>query len=238
MALPKIVAPEFETTIPSTNQQIKFRPFLVKEEKLLFMASATDNTKDMANAIVRILENCVITDLDINSLASFDIEYLFLQLRAKSVGEVISLQMKHIDPESECKHVHGVEVPLEDIKVSESEGHTSVLQMTDKIGIQMRYPGVSEITEVEHLMDAEDTEAMFKYAIQGIESVFEGEEVYDQFTEKELMEFVDSLSTTQFEKIIGFYDTMPKLRHTIEWTCSECEKTEKMELEGLASFFS
>lgn len=237
MALPKIIAPEFETTIPSTKQKITFRPFLVKEEKLLFMAAESATSVDISRAIVTILENCITSEFDVDTLSGFDVEFLFLQLRSKSVGEAIKLHLSHTS-ESECKYVQEYEVDINSITIQEVDGHTNILQLTDKIGMEMRYPGVKDIVQAENIATAANAEEMFKFAIRGIVQVYDGDDVYDEFTEEELMDFVESLSTAQFQKILDFYDTMPKLRHTIEWTCPECQVEESSTVEGLAGFFT
>jgi hypothetical protein len=239
MALPKIMAPEFTTVVPSTKQEVTFRPFLVKEEKILFMAAQSESSRDIAAAIKKMLENCISTDIDIESLAGFDIEYLFLQLRSKSVGEVIELQMAHVTPEYKeaCNHVHAIEVDISAVQIVEDESHSCNLQMTDSIGVVMRYPGISDMLAAEDILTADNKMDMFKFAARGIVQVFDSEEVYDEFTDEELMDFVESLSNDQFQKIVDFYDTMPKLRHSIEWTCPECSKTEISVVEGLQGFF-
>lgn len=237
MALPKIMAPEFTTKIPSTKQEVKFRPFLVKEEKLLFMAAQSDDPGDIADAIAKTLQNCLITDVDVSTLAAFDLEYMFLQLRSKSVGEVVQLQMAHRG-ETECKHIHQVEVDLGSIELIFDEDHSNVIKITDDIGVVMRYPGIGDMAEVQKAVTSEDQMDMFAFATKLITQVYDGENVYDDFTDEELMDFVESLSNDQFTNIMQFYDTMPKLRHLIEWTCPECGETETTVVEGLAGFFT
>ena len=239
MPLPKIATPTYELELPSSGELIRYRPFLVKEEKILFMAAQSDSTRDIAGAIKKMLENCIVTDIDIDSLAGFDIEYLFLQLRSKSVGEVIELQMIHNEANrEECNHVHSVEVDIGEIQIIEEKGHTNTLKITDDIGIVMKYPNISDMTEAEDILTARDEMDMFKFASRGVVQVYDKDEVYDQFTDEELMDFIESLSNDQFKQIINFYDTMPKLRHIIECECPQCGKTETTVVEGLQGFFT
>ena len=150
MALPQIVAPEFTTIIPSTNKEITFRPYLVKEEKVLFMAQSSGETKDMAAAIATILDQCILTeDVDVNAFSSFDIEYMFLQIRARSVGEVIKLDLRHtpsiIEANTACSYVCPYEINIDDIKVETGDDHSNILNLTDSIGIEMRYPNAIDM---------------------------------------------------------------------------------------------
>ena len=243
MALPKIVAPEFTTIIPSTKQEIRFRPYLVKEEKVLFMAQVSGETKDMASAIATILDQCILTeDVDVSTFASFDIEYMFLQIRARSVGEVIKLELKHSEFEpganTVCNYVHEHEIYIDDVKVETGDDHTNILKLTDSIGIEMRYPTALDMIQYDSIEEAENHTDMFDYAGAHIVQVFDGEETYDSFTEEELNAFMESLSTKQFGKIIHFFESMPKLRHSFEWICPQCKEVEYIHLEGLNSFFT
>jgi len=231
--LPVLTAPEFEATIPSTSQQIKFRPFLVKEEKILYMAMESDDPKDMQKAVSNILRACIIDDIDVNRLSSFDIEYMFLMLRAKSVGEVIKIKVHHKDTEA-CPEINEVEINVDDVKMRTDEGHTKKIQITDDIGLVMKYPSLSMDTE---LVLSDNIENVMQLVTSCIETVWNGDEVIDLFEKEDLRRFVESFNKDQFAKVIDFFKTMPRLSHTIDYTCKTCGKEEQIVLEGLQSFF-
>ena len=231
MALPVMVTPEFETTIPSTEKDIKFRPFLVKEEKILFMALQGQDPSEMSNAVKRVLQNCILTsDVDVDSLATFDIEYLFLRLRAKSVGEVIELRLKH--REGDCNYVHNYELNLEDVKVQFDEELDNKVQLSDQVGIVLKYPTIDSAQTADN-----DLDEMMDFVADCVEMVYDSDNVYENFSKDEIKQFLESLNGTQFKKVRDFFNKVPKLSHDIEWTCPQCGKTEKVYLEGLASFF-
>lgn len=236
MALPILNSPEFEATIPSTKQKIFFRPFLVKEEKLLFMAMQGGDSKEIQNAVRRILQACIKTeDVDVDKLAVFDIEYLFMQLRGKSVGENIELRLRHRDNE-ECKYVQDIELNIDDIQVTFPEGHTNTIMITDDIGMKLNYPTMNTIGDASP--DANDMDGIMNIIANSVECVFDKEEVYESFTKKDIVEFIESLSQTQFSKLTEFFSTLPKLTHDITWKCPTCGVEEHVHLEGLDSFFT
>ena len=230
MALPSISLPTFSMKIPSTGKTIKYRPFLVKEEKILLMALEGKDRSEITQAIYDILEECVVTKkVDFKKLPTFDIEYMFMMLRAKSVGELITFTMSHSE-ESECKHRSEVAVNINDIKV-EGEVLDGKIMLTDDIGIQMHYPTIEAIEELNK------EEAVLSVIASCIDLVFDADDVYDDFTHKEMMEWLGNLNTSQFEKINEFFSNTPKLRHIIEWTCKECGEKDSVEIEGLYNFF-
>jgi len=231
MALPSLTAPEFFTKIPSTGKEIKYRPFLVKEEKILLMALEGNDQTEITNAIITILGNCLEEGIDIDKLATFDVEYLFLRLRGKSVGEVIELRMSHAD--SECKHRTEVEVNIDDINVTEERPENKI-QLTDEIGIKLRYAGVNDLKT----MNPDSSEDLFALIVDCIEFIYDSENVYSEFTKKELADWLEQLSSEQFKKITNFFETAPKLSHKIEWKCSACGEEDSLTLEGLTSFFT
>ena len=237
MPLPKVMTPEYSTEIPSTKASVRYRPFLIKEEKILYMALESGQPADMITAIKQILRNCILTEeVAIDKLANFDIEYLFLQIRMRSVGEVVKLKMKHPGEDPECKHETDVEINLEDIKIKFDPEHTNVIDVKDDIGIKFRYPTIDEIDAImsgTSLMDSS-----MDVLIKSIESIYDKDNVYEDFTKEELNEFLENLSNEDFKKLNKFFSTMPTLKHDVEWTCPECGKTEKITLQGLQSFFS
>jgi len=234
MALPKLATPEFETVIPSTKEPIKFRPFLVKEEKILYMALESGDTNDIKNGILGILDNCILTPgVNVNEFATYDVEYLFLKLRSKSVGEIISLNIKH--QYSECEGIKSYELNLDDVEIHYNEDHKDTIMITDKVGIKMKMPNLTDV--LNNTSNDIDVDSIFKLLLKSVECIFDEENVYDEFSEDELKEFMDNLTQDQFLEVQKFFDTIPKLYHSIEWTCDQCGETETIELQGLQSFF-
>ena len=238
MSLPKLNVPVYETILPSTEKVIKYRPFLVKEEKLLLTALEDGDEKVIFNAVKQIIKNCVKENLKIEDLPTFDIEYLFLRLRAKSVGEKVTIGLKPFpcsqNEEELCKYTTEVEINLEEVKVIKDKKHLSKIMITDEIGIKMKYPDISSIEIKES-----DSETAMKMIGNCIEMIFTEEETHDRgsFTEKELDEFLDSLSSAQFAKIKEFFETMPVLKHTVKYKCSTCGEDKETTVQGLNSFF-
>jgi len=232
MSLPKLLAPEFGAKIPSTGQEIRYRPFLVKEEKILLMAMEGNDQKEITKSVVKLLDSCILTDgIDASKLATFDVEYLFLKLRGKSVGEVVNLKIGHPD-ESECSHKSDIQINLDDIVV-EGEMRKNVIKITDDIGVKVRYPSLSDLSDI----DTENQADLMRIIVRCIDQVFDEENVYSDFSEDEMSEWVDGLSQQQFQEITKFFEDMPKLSHEVKWTCKECGKEDSVRLEGLQSFF-
>jgi hypothetical protein len=236
MALPKLAAPRFAVELPSTGQRISFRPFLVKEEKALLMAATSDDQNSMIDAVKDVLSACVIdSDVNVATLPFFDLEYLFLNLRAKSVGEVVKLEYRHTGGKNysgiECEAVTPVEINLERVKVERNEKHTNKIQITDQLGVVMRYPTISDIKLVNDGADE------LKMIAKCIVSVYDEENVYEPDNLQDAVDFIDSLNTQQFAKIMEFIATMPKLRHTFSYKCKGCGQEDKVTLEGLSDFF-
>jgi hypothetical protein len=231
MALPSITTPTFKTTIPSTGQKIEFRPFLVKEEKILLMALEGGDASEMAEAMKKILTTCILDDVDVDKLATFDVEYLFLKLRAKSVGEVIELRIGHTG-DNKCDHKSEVKINIDDIKVSGVKKDKKVM-MTDDIGVVLHYPSMSDVSKIK----SDDKEAPFKIIASCIDMVFDANNVYEEFTQQEMEKWLESLSQTQFDNIAKFFNDLPVLKHKVEWTCEKCGEKDKFNIEGLASFF-
>jgi len=236
MPLPKIVTPTYELRLPSTDQVIKYRPFLVKEEKVLLMAMESEDESQMINAVKTILKNCIVSRIKVDDLAVFDIEYLFLNIRAKSVGEQIELNITCPD---DGETMVPVELNVEDIEVQKSEDHSNIIQLNDTISVVMKYPSMEMFVKTNFTAGAK-TEDVFEIAASCIDQVVEGEDVYEtkSFSKKEINEFLDSLDTAQFLLIQKFFETMPKLSHTIKVTNPVTEVESDVVLEGLASFFA
>ncbi len=236
MPLPKIVTPTYELRLPSTDQLIKYRPFLVKEEKVLLMAMESEDENQMINAVKTILKNCIISKIKVDDLAVFDIEYLFLNIRAKSVGEQIDLNITCPD---DGETTVPLELNVEDIKVQKSEDHSRIISLNDTISVVMKYPSMEMFVKTNFTANAK-TEDVFEIAASCIEQVVEGEDVYEtkSFSKKEINEFLDSLDTAQFLLIQKFFETMPKLSHTVKVTNPVTNVESDVVLEGLASFFA
>ena len=239
MALPKLTVPEYEAILPSTEKVIKYRPFLVKEEKILLTALEAEDDDIMADAIRQIVNNCVLEELDVFKLPTFDIEYLFLRLRAKSVGEKVTLGLRPWGcPNNEgklCEKSTEVEINLEEVKVIKDENHSSKIMLNDEIGVKMKYPDIKNII----IIDADSAITGMNIVRNCVDMVFTKDETFerDSFTDEELEEFIDSLNSDQFKKIKEFFDTMPTLKHTTKYKCETCGEEKETTLQGLNSFF-
>lgn len=229
MSLPKLNTPVYEAILPSTEKVVKYRPFLVKEEKVLLTAMEDGSQTALMNAIKTILKNCIQGKVNVDRLPLFDIEYLFLKLRSKSIGEISEIGLKCTD--MECGGVNQLSINMDEIEVTKPKGHNRKIMISDDVGVMMSYPVMktSGITE-------EDGMAIVKDCI---EMIFTEEETHerDSFTSKELDEFIDSMDTKQFAKIKEFFDTMPKLEHMINYKCVKCGEDKEITLQGLDSFF-
>ena len=239
MSLPKLNVPVYETVLPSTEKVIKYRPFLVKEEKVLLTAMEDGKTETIMNAVKQVLKNCIQSKIDLDKLPTFDLEFLFLRLRAKSVGEEVTIGLKPWGcPQNNgelCDKTTEVKVNLEEVKVIKDEKHTSKIMLDDNVGIKMRYPDISKI----NIDTGNDMETGMKMIHQSIDMIFTSEETHerDTISETELDDFIDSLNTEQFGKIREFFDTMPQLKHTAKYTCSTCGEEKETTITGLNSFF-
>ena len=234
MALPKLNVPMYDLELPSTKEKITYRPFLVKEEKILLLALEEENEKAMAVALKQIVNNCTSGLDNIDQLPLFDLEYMFLRIRAKSVGEVADLKLLC---EDDGKTYVDVQIPLEEIEVSFTEGHTNKINLTDDVIVEMRYPTFEMLGVAPGDMNVEKT---FQLIGSCIERIYEGETVHERadFSNKELGEFLDSLSSEQFQSVQTFFETMPKLKHEVKFKNPNTKKQNKVTLEGLQSFFA
>ena len=236
MSLPKINTPEYRLVIPSTDEEIRYRPFLVKEEKLLLIAQETGTDKATYEAIRNIITSCCLDPVDIDKLPLFDMEYIFLNVRAKSVGESVKLKVKC--PDDEETEVE-VEVDLTEINVEMSDDHDARIQLTDNIGVLMSYPNFATVTKVQKMEEGKETEQLFEMIASCMFQVWEGEETYDamDYTAKDKREFLESLDHKQFEKLQIFFETMPTLKHEVEVTNPKTNVTSKVTLSGINAFF-
>ena len=233
MALPKINTPTFELEIPSTKEKLTYRPFLVKEEKILLLAMEQDKEEDMMRAVKQIIHNCTFEKLDLDDLALFDIEFVFLRIRSKSVGEVVNLKLLC---EDDGKTYADVEINLDDVAVDYPEGHSNKIELDDNVGMLMQYP---QFETAMGMTSKSDTENVFTMIKQSIKQVYDGETLHERtdFTEKELDEFLESLSSKHFQKMQQFFETMPRVRHTVKFKNPKTKKNNTVVLEGLNAFF-
>ena len=237
MSLPKMQLPLYTLTVPSTKKEVRFRPFLVKEEKALLIAQQSEEPKVMVNTLKSIIVDCIQDPIDVDTLAMFDYEYLFTQIRSKSVGEIVDLVFLCDDCEDEKARAK-VSMDITKFEVQFNESHTNKIQLTDNIGIIMKYPSLDTIDELENASEG-NVDAVFTVVSDCIEFIYDGEEVYPtkEQTKEEVLEFLNNLTQEQFTKIQEFFDTMPKMSQPIEYDCPVCNKHHKKVLEGLASFF-
>ena len=239
MPLPKIATPSYELELPSTGETIHYRPFLVKEEKVLVIALESEDTKQITTAIKTVIKNCILTkNIKVETLPTFDIEYLFLNIRAKSVGEEIEVNV--ICPDDEETTVT-VKIDLDSIKVQKNENHTNKIKIDDSIMMEMKYPSLDQF--IKNNFDFKKTNAMeqsFDLIASCIDKIYTEEEVWSagDVAKKELMEFLEQMNSTQFKEIETFFETMPKLSHTIQVTNPKTEVESEVILEGLSSFFA
>ena len=243
MALPKVSTPTYELTVPSTGEKVSYRPFLVKEEKTLLMAAEDQNISTITKAMRDIISTCTEGEVDLKTLAPYDIEYIFLQLRGKSIGDVINLNLKKPDSieceESECPGSTEIKVNIDDIKIDTSTIVDSKIQLTEDIGIKLGFPQLDSVQKYTTKGGGMTPDGVFKMINDCIEYIWEGKEIYKakDSTQKELNDFIESLNTEQFNKIRNFFESMPRLRHEVTWTCSKCDKSAPLLLEGIDSFF-
>ena len=249
MGLPTIAVPEYTLTIPSTGKEVKYRPFLVKEEKILLLAMESEKTEEIITATKTIIENCVYGDFDVNEMPTFDIEYIFLQLRAKAKGEVLDLTYKC----PKCELEIPININIDDIAVQRNKEHNKDVKLTEELGVMMKYPNLSLQTQIAQAADGRpEIEGLFDTMIACIDYIYDKETTYSSkdHTHQEMITFIESLTDDQFQKLAKFFETAPALRHNIELHCKnkgkvpkgekkkECGYKEKITLEGLNSFFA
>ena len=239
MPLPKIAAPTYELELPSTEETIQFRPFLVKEEKLLVIALESEDTKQITTAIKTVIKNCILTKgIKVENLPTFDIEYLFLNIRGKSVGEELDVNI--ICPDDGVTGV-SIMINLEDIEVQKNDNHEKKIKIDDSIMIEMKYPSLDQF--IKNNFDFNKRNAMdqsFELIASCIGTIFTEEEAWStaDCSKKEITEFLESMNSSQFKGIEKFFETMPKLSHTVKVRNPKTKVESEVVLEGLASFFA
>ena len=236
MALPKLTTPTYELEIPSTDEKIKYRPFLVKEEKILMMAMESKASADITQAVKDIVNECTFNKVNISNMPMFDVEYIFLQIRSKSVGEVSKLKLLCPD---DGKTYADVELNLNEVKVQVGDDHTNKIKLSDDMGMIMKYPTIDSFKDsgIKNITATNMLEVISTCILQIYEE--DGKKTYDpkDQTQKELTDFIEQLSTKQFKDVQSFFDTMPKLKHEITIKNPKTKKESKITLTGLNDFF-
>jgi len=239
MPLPKIATPTYELELPSTGQTVKYRPFLVKEEKLLVIALESEDTKQITTAIKTVIKNCIETkNIKVEALPTFDIEFLFLNIRGKSVGEEIEVNV--ICPDDGETYVP-VKISVDDIQVQRNDEHTKQIKLDDNLMMEMKYPSLDQFIKNNFDLSSNNVmEQSFELVASCVDKIYNEDEVWSasDVTKKELMEFLDQMNSNQFKQVEKFFETMPKLSHTVKVKNPVTEVESEVVLEGLSSFFA
>ena len=240
MPLPTVATPTYELKLPSSNKKIKYRPFLVKEEKVLIIALESKSQTEITNAVKDVLKQCILTkDVNVDSLPTFDIEYIFLNIRAKSIGEAIKVRVKcPDDPKTEIP----VTIYVDEIKVVKSKEHKTDIVLDNNMTLRMKYPSINQFIETNFDTNEDPKESVnktFKIISECIDTIYTQEDAWDakDYTSKERVEFVEQLNSNQYKEVEKFFSTMPKLSHKIQITKPNTKKKSTVVLEGLADFF-
>jgi hypothetical protein len=238
MPLPKVDVPVFETTLISNGKKVKFRPFLVKEQKLLLMALESKESDDVINTVKQILHNCIITEIDVDDLPIFDIEHLFLQLRARSVGENVELKYKCnaiLEDEKRCNGIVEIDVNILDIVPTKSPDHSEKIELTKTMGLVMKYPSFNNLD----ISSKNQVDQTIDMIINCINFIYDEDQIYyaKDSTKEELVEFIENLTQDDLEKIQHFFKTMPYLKKDLDFNCPKCGYKEKIVVEGIENFF-
>jgi len=233
MALPKINTVQYDLELPSSGKKVEYRPFLVKEEKILLMALEGKDDREMSKAIKQIITQCVSTaGFNVNKLPMIDLEYLFLNIRGKAVGDISTISFEH-----ECGEIIKLDIDLSKVEVVQNKNSSDLVEITDDIMVRLSPPGIDDVIGAEN---KNQIDLVMEIIRNSLLEIIQGEEVFSaqDHTKKELDEFVNSLNSGQFKKLQDYYESLPKLKQDIEYTCEKCGKTETETLEGLASFFA
>jgi len=233
MALPKLNdSPKYDLVIPSTKKKVRFRPYLVKEEKVLMMASESGDQRQALQAIIDTLKACITDDVNVNELTTFDVEFAFTQIRSKSVGETSRIGMKC----TECDHNSEIEIPLDQIKIDAPKVDDTI-QLTDDIKLKMKWPRYFDVLNHD-LTDLSQTQQTFKLLIECIDRVMTEEDniSFSNESEESRLEFIESLTSSQFAMIRGFIEKMPKMKYDLKYTCENCNANHEVTLEGMQDF--
>lgn len=237
MALPMNNAVTYNLTIPSTGVNVKYRPFLIKEEKALLVAQQSENPKVMMDTLKNVIKDCIKDEVNVDNLATFDLEYIFLQLRAKSVGEIVELSLK-CDTCTDPKAVAPVNIDLTKLEVEKNPDHTNKIALFDDVGVIMKYPSLETIEKLGSIGDG-DFDKLFDVISGCIDSIYTTDELFKtkEQSKQDVVDFLNNLTSDQFAKIQKFFETMPKLRKEISYNCPVCSKKHDKVLEGIGSFF-
>lgn len=235
MSLPTIAVPRYTLTVPSSGQQLEYRPFLVKEEKILLLANESKNEREQIRAMKQAIENCTFGKVDVNTLASFDVEYLFLKLRSKSVGETVEVGVKCGDCETNCPTT----IDLSTVEVNFNPKFTNRIALTETIGVLMRYPNYEDMIKISEAQKKEDNNSVMDFVASCIDKIYDGQQIYNtaDFTRQEVLNFLDELSQSSLKKIMSFFELMPALQKEIKVICKKCNKESEVMLKGAQSFF-
>ena len=235
MALPRIDSPKYELKVPSSGETVEYRPYLVKEEKILMMAMETKDQQQMIRALRDVIAGCTEGKIQADSLAMFDLEYVFLKIRGKSVGETTKVGLKC----SSCDHKNEVEINIDEVEVQGEVKKSAKVALTDTVGVVLKYPTVKGIQRQLGKQDNNDREVTMAAVASAIESIYDAENVYPTEDEKaeDVVNFLDSLTSSQFKKISEYFEDMPRLRHEVKFNCASCKAKNTQTLEGLTNFF-
>jgi len=236
MALPQVVLPTYELEIPSNGKTIKYRPFVVKEEKVLLLALDTNDEKQIESAVKQLLKNCIQSRIKIDDLAIFDLEYIFLQIRAVSVGEIVEMKVTCKDDQ---KTQVNYAMDLSKVEVTKPDGHDSKIMLSDTMGVMMKYPAWHEFITGSIMGQTPTTDGIVEIIASCVDQIFDGDDVYDSSTtsKKEFVEFVESLTNSQFEKIQKFFESTPRLEHKFSVINPNTGESSEFVISGLANFF-
>lgn len=237
-SLPKPPVPTYDLIVPSSGKKIQYRPFLVKEEKILLIALETEDAEQIKDAVAQILKGCILSrGIKLETLAMFDIEYIFMKVRSKSVGETVEIKLTCKD-DGETEVVY--ELNLDEIEVQFPEGHDKKIELDETSGIVMKYPGYEQFVNTQLLLKEPSAAEVFDIVIDSVAQIYKGDDVWDASTtsRKEIVEYIDGLTSKQFEKIQNFFATMPKLSHTIKIKNPNTGVESEYEIEGLVNFFA
>ena len=236
MALPQVVLPTYELEIPSNGKKIKYRPFVVKEEKVLLLALDTNDEKQIESAVKQLLKNCIQSRIKIDDLAIFDLEYIFLQIRAVSVGEIVEMKVTCKDDQ---KTQVNYAMDLSKVEVTKPDGHDSKIMLSDTMGVMMKYPAWHEFITGSIMGQTPTTDGIVEIIASCVDQIFDGDDVYDSSTtsKKEFVEFVESLTNSQFEKIQKFFESTPRLEHKFSVINPNTGESSEFVISGLANFF-
>lgn len=237
--LPKVDVPIYDLKLLSSDKKIRFRPFTVKEEKLFLMASESQDAESVLNTIKQVVNNCILSDVNVDSLPIFDLEYLFLNLRARSISELVSLKYKCnnvVEEDKKCGNIVQFDLNLLDIKPEKQKEHSNKIEINDKLGIIMKYPSFQVL---EKYKDLNETTTIVNMIIDCIDYIYDEENMYyaKDASKEELEEFIDSLQSKDLEKLKLFFETMPKIKRKLQFKCNKCNHEEDIDVEGIQSFF-